>query len=818
MDSKAIPSVRRAKVVQAPGLMARGVAGTSGVFRFVRHDVRGMKGTGKDGQVDFWDLWERRPNGTVRPRHGERIIEDISSRNKFLKRGLAYIIDRCLYEQGDGPYVPAEVTDSPTAYCLNCLIFVADAPDIASGYIGDARVQWNESDGSSNASISPANSPSVPEHLPGQGRRGLDLDTTSSSYIMRRVAASYVTTSPYREAEYVVYAQPNDANTISAVGTITTVAVANIIAGETFTLDDGIHDPLVFEFVKTSPRSYTAGRIMVDLVGITTADEVRDAIISAINGVHEDDFHISAASGGSAQVDLTHETGGGIGNTSSSDTVADAGFVVSNMSGGSGLEGDTNPAFDGVQSHEIDNLPIKAIGLASNLDCGAGEANSHWGIRSIVGLAPTFQGICDRGYQHEGKQLHKYVAAETVAGVGSDGYVESDSVADVSLGSITTNAGDSISSGLITMLDAPDDLLATGGFRQREHFRKSLAITGGTNDGKVFTIKKVVGPTQVRVWESITDDTNGFTAELKQTYNGINAFSGAVENEGQSRPSADHHDEPGTVVLGEPFKCNTVGGAPDYGVLGRVWATAKKIRGIRIVIPAGVFKDAIPNYFKIQYLDSALGDEPANNAHWSDYTNGDFSGTAQGDALFEAGPYGVEYTFPDTLPDTKGLRLYGIKAIDDTIPPEVGELLIFTDMDPAGSGTPDGTGIELVDGTDDRLDLATDAVPNYRTFYLGDLGPTKDTQDIADAINAQTRGYQLEAVRSRFGYLWLRGTVAGDNSYVDLDYPTGQANDKLKLPGVATQKQGLTQVIRKLPADAMTFIYRINISGDLPLP
>lgn len=805
---------RAPKVVQAPGLMARGVAGASGVFRFVRQDVRGLQGSGKNGEVDFWDLWKLMPDGTVRPKDPSRVIEDVSSRNKFLKRGLSYMMDRCLTSHGGGPYTPAEITDAPTAYCFNALIFVADAPDIAPGYNGDTRVHWNESDGSSNAAVPPANSPSVPEHIPGQGRRGLDLDDTSSSYILRRVSASYVTTAPYREGEYVVYAKPNDASTVKSVGTITCIVVANIIEGETFTLDDGIHDPMVFEFVKSTPRSYTAGRTMIDLVGLTTADEVRDAIIAAINGLHEDDFLIGAASGGSGQVDLEHETGGAIGNTTSSDTVADAGFVVTNMTAGEGYEGETNPAADGIQSHEIDNLPIKSIGLAANIDCGAGEGNSHWGIRSIIGLAPTFQGISDRGYQHEGKQLLKYTAGSVTV----DGYTESDSVADTSLGTISTNAGDSISSGLITMLDAVDDLLSTGGFSQREHFRKSFKVTGGTNDGKVFTVKKVVGPTQIRVWESITDDTNGFTAELLETYNGMNCFDGAVENEGQCRPNADHHDEPGTVVLGEAWKANTVGGAPHYGFVSRIWAAAKKIRGVRIIIPAGIHKDAVPNYFKFQYLNSALGDEPTNHAHWSDYVSGDFTSTAQGDLLFEAGPYGVEYTFPDTLPDTLGFRIYAVKAIDETVPPEIGEMLIFTDMDPAGTGTPDGTGIELTADSDDRLDIATDAVPNYKQFNVGDLGPTKDTQDIADAINAQVRGYQLEAVRSRFGFLWLRGTVAGDNSYVDLDYPTGQANDKLELPGVATQKQGQTQIIRKLPPDALTFIYRINISGDLPLP
>jgi hypothetical protein len=38
----------------------------------------------------------------------------------------------------------------------------------------------------------------------------------------------------------------------------------------------------------------------------------------------------------------------------------------------------------------------------------------------------------------------------------------------------------------------------------------------------------------------------------------------------------------------------------------------------------------------------------------------------------------------------------------------------------------------------------------------------------------------------------------------------------LGLPTIATQKTGITQPITKAYADAMTFIYRVNLSGNVP--
>jgi hypothetical protein len=115
------------------------------------------------------------------------------------------------------------------------------------------------------------------------------------------------------------------------------------------------------------------------------------------------------------------------------------------------------------------------------------------------------------------------------------------------------------------------------------------------------------------------------------------------------------------------------------------------------------------------------------------------------------------------------------------------------------------------------LDLKIKTGDSYTTHALRDTAATQDVNDLCDALNYAVRGYQIEAVRSQFGYLWLRGTVAGDNSDLFLDAEGGSdANTELGLPTGATQKTGITQPITKVYTDAITFIYRVNLSGNVP--
>jgi hypothetical protein len=127
--------------------------------------------------------------------------------------------------------------------------------------------------------------------------------------------------------------------TTRATGTITTIAVASLLDNETFTIDDGVSPALVFEFNKSGTATIAPANVEVDISGDTTADNVRDTIITAINAVKSLNT-IQASNGGAATVDLENVVPGTASNTTQSDTVANVGFVITNMTGGLQADGD----------------------------------------------------------------------------------------------------------------------------------------------------------------------------------------------------------------------------------------------------------------------------------------------------------------------------------------------------------------------------------------------------------------------------------------------------------------------------------------------
>lgn len=112
-------------------------------------------------------------------------------------------------------------------------------------------------------------------------------------------------------------------------GTIITVPVASLIDAQTFTIDDGTNPASIFEFDVTGGGTTD---IPVDVSLLSTADDVRDAMITAINGVGTLD--ITAYSIGSALVGLVHDSGSTGVAVAITDTVVDAGFIPAGMSPG----------------------------------------------------------------------------------------------------------------------------------------------------------------------------------------------------------------------------------------------------------------------------------------------------------------------------------------------------------------------------------------------------------------------------------------------------------------------------------------------------
>lgn len=120
---------------------------------------------------------------------------------------------------------------------------------------------------------------------------------------------------------------------VAATGSITAVAGSLLVDGETFTLNDGIHTPTVFEF--DSNAAVSPGNVAVTFTGGDSASTVAAAILAAINGVGAS-LLITATSGGGALTNLTHDQKGTVGNHAVTETVSDVGFTVTGMTGGAG--------------------------------------------------------------------------------------------------------------------------------------------------------------------------------------------------------------------------------------------------------------------------------------------------------------------------------------------------------------------------------------------------------------------------------------------------------------------------------------------------
>jgi hypothetical protein len=138
---------------------------------------------------------------------------------------------------------------------------------------------------------------------------------------------------------------------VKTVRTITTVAGASLVDGERVTIDDGKNGIRIFEFDTDgvlTPTVKNLNGIRVAVGGLS-ADQVRDALIAAINGAG---LEVVASSGGAATVTITATLPGAV-SFSVGETVVNAGFVVANTTAGS-LSGVPVPAeFEVIEAVEI---------------------------------------------------------------------------------------------------------------------------------------------------------------------------------------------------------------------------------------------------------------------------------------------------------------------------------------------------------------------------------------------------------------------------------------------------------------------------------
>lgn len=128
----------------------------------------------------------------------------------------------------------------------------------------------------------------------------------------------------------------------AATGTITTGTGANVTAGKVITIDDGVNDPVVFEFVEAAEDIADPANVPVVFAGTETAAEMRDILLAAIAGAIEDELlDLTAETSGAASIALENLLAGTVGNVAITEDIVHASYVVAGMSGGLGTVGVT---------------------------------------------------------------------------------------------------------------------------------------------------------------------------------------------------------------------------------------------------------------------------------------------------------------------------------------------------------------------------------------------------------------------------------------------------------------------------------------------
>lgn len=118
-----------------------------------------------------------------------------------------------------------------------------------------------------------------------------------------------------------------------ATGGITCVAKASLIDGETVTIGDGTQAATVFEF-DVNGTGVGGGHVQVNVSTDTTAIQVAARLHTAINGVVAG-LLVTSTAVGDGTLTLANDANGEAGNVLIHDAVANIGFLVGGMSGGS---------------------------------------------------------------------------------------------------------------------------------------------------------------------------------------------------------------------------------------------------------------------------------------------------------------------------------------------------------------------------------------------------------------------------------------------------------------------------------------------------
>jgi hypothetical protein len=156
------------------------------------------------------------------------------------------------------------------------------------------------------------------------------IATTGRHIIVSNIGQASTELIPFASSTLITNENPAPAG---AVGSIVAIAQALLVDTETFTLNDGAHPAVIFEF-DTVPDGVVPGRIQVDVSLAVSAVDVANAMVEAINTAPNLNMVAANNLGASATVTITNFGAGMAGNIVIADTVANVGFVVTGMAGG----------------------------------------------------------------------------------------------------------------------------------------------------------------------------------------------------------------------------------------------------------------------------------------------------------------------------------------------------------------------------------------------------------------------------------------------------------------------------------------------------
>jgi hypothetical protein len=166
---------------------------------------------------------------------------------------------------------------------------------------------------------------------------------------------------------------------LKAVGSLTAVAAdpsTGIADGDTFTLDDGINPPTVFEFDTDS--TVTPGNYPVAISSVETASVIKALIISAINSAPS--LNISAASGSGDLIQLSNDSYGLVGNTGPiAESFANVGVTLTPIDMAGGLEWPDSAAIKAAIISAINSAPSLNISATPGAGMVIDLENSEYG-------------------------------------------------------------------------------------------------------------------------------------------------------------------------------------------------------------------------------------------------------------------------------------------------------------------------------------------------------------------------------------------------------------------------------------------------------